>query len=122
MKKKIFAISCFLLFLSFIIPTCNSQAVVKDSAFNTMIVAHVVIKGNGSARLIDSNSLPGFGRALGMIVMLEADGHVEINKLFDTSNITKLDGSRIVLLIWFIGFYLHDSGINLNGIALLAVW
>jgi len=122
MKKKILAISCIMLFLLFVIPTGNSQEIVKDTALNTMPVAHVVIKGNGTVRLVCSISLPGFGRALAMIVKLETDGHAEINKLFDTSNITVLEGSRVVILIWFIGFYYHESGINLNGVALLAVW
>lgn len=122
MKKKIFAICCIVLFLLFIVPICNSQKIEGDSAFSTMLIVHVVIKGNGTARLIGSISLPGFGRALGMIVKLNADGHVELNKLFDTSNITKLDGNRIVLLIWFIGFYYRESGINLNGVAVIAVW
>ncbi len=122
MKKKIFALSCIMLFLLCVLPTCNSQEIVKKTAFNTMPIAHVVIKGNGTVRPIYSISLPGFGRALAMIVKLETDGHVEINKLFDTSNTTVLEGSRGVILIWFIGFYYHESGINLNGIALIAVW
>jgi hypothetical protein len=57
-----------------------------------------------------------------MIVTLKTDGQVEINKLFNTSNTTVLDGSRKVILIVFEGAYYHESGINLNGIALIAVW
>jgi hypothetical protein len=122
MKKKIFAISCIMLFLLFVLPTCNSQEIVKDTALNTMTIAHVVIKGNGTVRLIHSNFLPGFGHCLAMIVKLKTDGYVEINKLFDTSNITVLEGSGVVILIGFIGFYYHESDINLNGVALIAVW
>ena len=122
MKKKIFAIFCIMLCLLFIIPTSNSQELVKDTAFNTMPFAHVVIKGNGSAFLVHGNFTAGFGRCWAMIVKLGNDGSVEINKLFNTSNTTVLEGSRGVILIGFIGVYNHRSGINLNGITLIAVW
>ena len=122
MKKKIFAISCIMLFLLFVLPTCNSQEIVKDTALNTMPIAHVAIKGNGTARLIGNHFTSGIGYCLAMIVTLGTDGHVEINKLGDTSNITVLDGRRVVILIGFIGYYFHVSGINLNGVALFAVW
>jgi hypothetical protein len=107
MKMKILAISCIMMFLLFVPPTCNSQEIVKDTALNTMPVAHVVIKGNGTAFLVHGNFTAGIGRCWAMIVTLENDGHVEINKLFDTSNITVLEGSRVVLLIGFIGYYYH---------------
>jgi len=123
MKKKILAISCIMLFLLFVPPTCNSQEIVKNTALNTMPVAHVVIKGNGTAFLVHGNFTAGIGRCWAMIVTLENDGHVEINKLFDTSNITVLDGSRVVILIGFIGYYYHHmDGIKLNGVSLIAVW
>jgi len=121
MKKKILAISC-ILFLLFVLPTCNSQEIVKNTALNTMTFTHVIIKGNGTVRLLHSDLLPGFGHCLAMIVTLKTDGHVEINKLFNTSNTTILEGSRVVILIVFTGAYYHESGINLNGIALIAVW
>jgi hypothetical protein len=123
MKKKIFALSCIMLLLLFVIPTGNSQEIVKDTALNTMPIAHVVIKGNGTAFLVHGNFTAGIGRCWAMIVTLENDGHVEINKLFDTSNITVLEGSRVITLIGFIGYYYpQEGGINLNGVALLAVW
>ena len=123
MKKKIFAISCIMLFLLFVIPTGASQEIVKDTALNTMPIAHVVIKGNGTAFLVHGNFTAGIGSCWAMIVTLENDGHVEINKLFDTSNITVLEGNRVVTLIGFIGYYYHhEGGINLNGVALIAVW
>jgi hypothetical protein len=122
MKKKIFAIFCIMLCLLFIIPTSNSQELVKDTAFNTMPFAHVVIKGNGTAFLVHGNFTAGIGRCWAMIVTLENDGHVEINKLFDTSNITVLEGSRVVALIGFIGVYNPGGGIKLNGVALIAVY
>lgn len=122
MKKKIFALSCIILFLLFTLQTGNSQEISKNIALNTMPIAHVVIKGNGTAFLIHDNFTAGFGRCWAMIVNLKTDGHVEINKLFDTSNITVLEGSRVVALIGFIGVYTRGGGIKLNGIALLAVW
>jgi hypothetical protein len=122
MKKKIFAISSIMLLLLFIIPTGNSQEIVKNTALNTMPIAHIVIKGNGTAFPIHSNFKASIGRCWAMIVTLKADGHVELNKLFDTSNPTVLEGSRIVILVGFIGFYKHAGGINLDGVALLAIW
>ena len=111
-----------MLFLLFVLPTCNSQEIVKNTTLNTMVIAHVVINGNGTVRLVHRYSLPSIGYCLAMIVTLKTDGHVKINKLFNTSNTTILDGSRIVILIVFEGAYYHESGINLNGIALIAVW
>jgi hypothetical protein len=122
MKKKILTISCIMLFLLCVLPTCNSQEIVKNTPPNTMAIAHVVINGNGTVRLVHRYSLPGIGYCLAMIVTLKTDGHVEINKLFNTSNTTVLDGSRKVILIVFEGAYYHESGINLNGIALITVW
>jgi hypothetical protein len=125
MKKKIFAISCIMLFLLCVLPTCNSQEIVKDTALNTMPIAHVIIKGNASAFFIGYHFIAGIGRCLAMIVILKTDGHVEINKLFNTSNTTVLDGSRVVILIGFIGYLkmkMIISVINLNGVALIAVW
>ena len=122
MKKKIFAISCIMLCLLFIIPTSNSQELVKDSALNTMPIAHVVIKGNGNVFPMIGSFVAGIGTCLVMIVILENDGHVEINKLFDPSNTIELEGSQGVILIGFIGYNRHVSDINLNGVALIAVW
>jgi hypothetical protein len=122
MKKKILAISCIMLFLLFVIPAGNSQEIVKNTALNTMPIAHVIIKGNGTVFIVHSNFMAGIGSCWAMIVTLETDGYVEINKLSDTSNITVLEGSGVVILIGFIGYYYHVSGINLNGVALIAVW
>ncbi len=74
MKKKILAISCIMLFLLCVIPTCNSQEIVNDTALNTMIIAHVVIKGNGTAYLVHRNFTAGIGRCWAMIVILKTDG------------------------------------------------
>ena len=123
MKKKIFAISCIMLFLLVALPTCNSQEIVHNTALNIMPIAHVVIKGNGTAFYVGYHFIAGIGRCWAMFVILKNDGHVEINKLFDTSNPTVLEGSRIVTLIGFIGYLKYiNSDINFNGVALLAVW
>jgi len=122
MKKKIIALSCIMLLLLFTLPTGNSQEISKKTAINTIPIVHVVIKGNGTAFLVHGNFAAGFGRCWTMIVTLKTDGYVEINKLFDTSNPTILEGSRVVILIGFIGVYYHVSGIKLNGVALIAVW
>lgn len=126
MKKKIFAIACIMQFLLCSLPTCNSQEIVKDTALNTMPIAHVVIKGNGNVLPIVGSFVAGIGTCLAMIIKLESDGHVEINKLFDPSNTIELEGSRGVILIGFIGYNrnigFHASDINLNGVALIAMW
>jgi hypothetical protein len=125
MKKKIFAISCIMLFLLCALPTCNSQEIVKDTALNTMPIAHVVIKGNATAFFIGYHFIVGIGRCLAMIVILKTGGHAEINKLFNTSNTTILEESNVVILIGFIGYLkikIIKSAIDLNGIALIAVW
>ena len=123
MGRKIFGILVCILFLLLVFPICNSQQISRDTALNTMPIAHVVIKGNGTAFLVRDSFTAGIGKCLVMIMTLENDGHVEINKLFDTSNITVLEGNRVVTLIGFIGYYYHhEGGINLNGVALIAVW
>jgi hypothetical protein len=123
MKQKLFAIFCIMLFLLCVIPTCTSQEIVKDTALNTMPIAHVVIKGNATLFFIGYHFVAGVGRCLAMIVNLKANGYVEINKLFDTSNPTVLEGRGVLLLIGFIGYLMMvESGVNLNGVALLAVW
>jgi hypothetical protein len=123
MKKKIFAISCIMLFLLCVIPTCNSQEIVKDTALNTMTIAHVVIKGDSTEFFIGYHFIAGIGRCSAMIVNLETNGYVEINKLFDKSDPTVLDGSRVVILIGFIGYLkMVENGMELNGVALIAVW
>ena len=123
MGRKIFGILVSILFLLLVFPICNSQQISRDTALNTMPIAHVAIKGNGTAFLVRDSFTAGIGKCLTMIMTLENDGHVEINKLFDTSNITVLDGSRVITLIGFIGYYYpQEGGINLNGVALLAVW
>jgi hypothetical protein len=123
MKKKIFALSCIMLFLLCVIPTCNSQEIVKDTVLNTMPIAHVVIKGNATLFFMGYHFIAGVGRCHAMIVNLKANGYAEINKLFDTSNPTVLEGRGVVLLIGFTGYLkMVESGVNLNGVALLAVW
>ena len=123
MKKKILAMSCIMLFFLSVIPTCNSQEIVKDTALNTMPMAHVVIKGNATLFFVGYHFIAGIGRCHVMLVNLKANGYVEINKVFDTSNPIVLDGRGVVLLIEFTGYLkMVESGVNLNGVVLLAVW
>lgn len=123
MKKKIFAISCIMLFLLCVIPTCNSQEIVKGTALNTMPIAHVVIKGNATAFFIGYHFIAGIGRCLVMIMNLKTNGYAEINKLFDRSDITVLEGRGVIILIGFVGYLrMEKSGMNLNGVTLFAIW
>ena len=122
MERKIFGILMCMLVLIFIIPTCHSQELANDTAIDTMSFVHVVIKGNGNVFLVGSSFFAGFGTCVAMIVNLESDGHIEINKLFDPSNTIELEGNNAIILIGFIGYYRHVNGINLNGASVLTVW
>ena len=123
MKKKIFAISCIMLLLLFVIPTCNAQEIPKDTALNTMPLAHVVITGDSTEFFIGYHFIAGIGSCSAMIVKLKTNGYAEINKLFDKSDIIVLEGSHVVILIGFIGYLkMGENGMNLNGIALIAIW
>ena len=123
MKKKIYALSCIMLFLLTAIPTCTAQETVHDTALDTMLFAHVVIKGTSTPLFIGYHFILGFGRCYGMIANLDTDGYVEINKLFDNSNTIVVEGSRTVILIGFVGYLnMEDNNLNLNGAAVFAAW
>lgn len=122
MGRKIFGIFVCMLFLLLVIPICHSQEVGNPNAIDTESFVHVVITGTGKVFLLGSNFIAGIGTCVALIVNLESDGHIEINKLFDPSDTIELEGSNTILLIGFIGYYRHVSGINLNGASVLAVW
>jgi len=122
MKKKIFAISCVTLFLLIGVPNVQAQETIETPIFNNMTMAHVTIKGSGDTFVMAGTFILGFGKCSFMRITLEDDGHVEINKFLDSSNVTVLDGSRVVTLFGFFGYYRHTDEINLDGVALLAFW
>jgi hypothetical protein len=125
MKKKIFAISCIMLFLLAAIPTCTAQKTVQNTAKETMTFAYVVIEGNPITPLfVGYHFIAGFGRLSLMIAKLDTTGHVEINKLTDPSaDPIVADGSRVVLLIGFIGHLRWEaSKLHLHGAALFVSW
>lgn len=122
MKKKIFAISCVTLFLLIGLPNIQAQETIETPIFNNMPMAHVTVKGSGTEFIMAGNFILGFGKCGFIRITLEDDGHVEINKFLDSSNVTVLDGSHVVTLFGFFGYYRHAAEINLVGVALLAFW
>ncbi|MEE8565438.1 MAG: hypothetical protein V3S79_03525 [Candidatus Thermoplasmatota archaeon] len=125
MKKKIFSISCMLLFIIVTIPSINAQEAIETPIplFNSMTVAHIKIEGTGSSFVIANDFVLGFGRGAFMRFKLNEDSHIEINKFLDTSNNIILDGSHVITIFGFIGYYQEtEEQITLNGFTALVFW
>ena len=123
MKKKIFSISCMLLFIIVTIPSINAQEAIETPIFNSMTVAHIKIEGTGSSFVIANDFVLGFGRGAYMRFKLNEDSHIEINKFLDTSNNIILDGSHVITIFGFIGYYQEtEEQITLNGFTALVFW
>ena len=122
MKKKLIAISCMMLMLIIGLPTIQAQETTDGIFFDRMSLAHVSIQGSGNEFMISDHFNLGIGRCAFMRIALNEDGHVEINKFLDSSNITILDGSHVVYLIGFFGYHQHTTTFNINGVAILAIW
>ena len=58
-----------------------------------------------------------------MRLNLDEGSHIEINKLLDRTNQVIIDGSHLITIFGFIGYY-RDSemDINLNGFTPLVFW
>ena len=125
MKKKIFSISCMLLFIIVTIPSINAQEAIETPIplFNSMTVAHIKIEGTGSSFVIANDFVLGFGRGAYMRFKLNEDSHIEINKFLDTSSNIILDGSHVITIFGFIGYYQEtEEQITLNGFTALVFW
>lgn len=126
MKNKVFSIICMLLFImTASIPTMSAQQTINvpTPIFNKMAQAHIKIDGSGSSFIIASTFVLGFGRCVYMRLKLDESSHIEINKLMNKTNQVVLDGSQIVTLFGFIGYYKEkDNSINLNGFVVLVYW
>ena len=125
MKKKIFSISCILLFIIVTIQSINDQETIETPIplFNSMTVAHIKIEGTGSSFVIANDFVLGFGRGAYMRFKLNEDSHIEINKFLDTSNNIILDGSHVITIFGFIGYYQEtEEQITLNGFTALVFW
>jgi len=123
MKKKIFALSCIMLFLLAAIPTCTAQETEQTTAKETMFFAYVVMDGNTTPLFVGYHFIAGFGISSAMITKLDTTGHVEINKLFGNSDKIVVDGSRVVILIGFIGHLTWEDGnLHLYGAAIFVSW
>ena len=123
MKKKIFALSCIMLFLLAAIPICTAQETEQTTAKETMSFAYVVIDGDTTPLFVGYHFIGGFGICSAMMAKLDTTGHVEINKFFGNSDTIVVDGSRIVLLIGFIGHLTWEEGkLHLHGLAVFVSW
>jgi len=95
MKKKIFAISCMMLFMLITaIPSINAEETIETPTplFNKMILAHIKIEGTGSSFTLASEFALGFGRSGYMRFKLDEGSHIEINKFLDkTTYLASLD-------------------------------
>jgi hypothetical protein len=126
MKKKIFALSCIMLFLLAAIPIYTAQEIEQTTAKESMTFAYVFIEGNTITPLfVGYHFIAGFGRLSLMIAKLDTTGHVEINKLSHPSDSDTIvvDGSRVVILIGFIGHLRWEpSKLHLHGAAVFVSW
>ena len=122
MKKKIIAISCFLLFILIAFPNFQAQETIETPIFNNMSYAHVIVKGSGSTFMLASNFALGIGRCGYMRIRLEDNGQVLINPFLDPTNVTVLEGNHVVTLFGFFGYYRSADDITLNGMTLFVSW
>ena len=124
MEKKIFALSCIMLFLLAAIPTCTAQETEQNTAKESMTFAYVVIEGNTITPLfVGYRFLAGFGTFTFLRAKLDATGHVEISKLSDPSDPIVVDGSRVVNVFGFIGHLRwEDSKLIMYGAAIFISW
>lgn len=124
MKKKIYALSCMMLFLLTAVPSYTAQELVQTNERESMLFAFVVIEGNTIIPLfIGYHFIAGFGKLSFMRAKLDTNGHVEINKLFEKSDTIIVDGNRVVILIGFIGHLRWEDGkLLLYGVASFVSW
>ena len=122
MKKKIIIISCLMLMLTIGLPIVQAEEEPEGLIFDRMTLAHVSIQGTGREFMIGDSFTLGFGRCLFMRVAVNDDGHIHINKFLDPTNVTDFDGSHVIYLIGFFGYYNHGNIININGVAGQAIW
>jgi len=124
-NKKIFSIICISVFILSAIPIVNAEEKneIPIPIFNKMSLAHIKIDGSGTSIVLASEFVLGFGRCAYMRFKLEEDSNIEINKLLDQTNMITLDGSHIVTIFGFIGYYKEtENDITLNGFTTLVYW
>ena len=124
MKKKIFALSCIMLFLLATIPICTAQKTEQTTAKESMTFVYVVIEGNTITPLfVGYRFLAGFGTFTFLRAKLDATGHVEISKFFKNSDTIVVDGSRVVNVFGFIGHLRWEDGkLVMYGAAIFVSW
>jgi hypothetical protein len=103
--------------------TAEEKIETQTTIFDSMNIAHIKIDGSGSSKILASSFVLGFGRCGYMRFKLDESSHIEINKFLDQSDKIILDGSYIITIFGFIGFYKEtDIDITLNGFSTLVFW
>ena len=111
MRNKIISIVIIVLILFAAIPLGLAQKTNPTITKESMFFSYVVIEGNPIIPLfIGYHFIAGFGKLSLMRARLDNTGHIEINKLFENSDTIILDGSRVVLIIGFIGHLRWEEG------------
>jgi len=129
MKNKLISLGLVISLLFLMIPVGNTTYKETDrfqtqeiSPRNNTLMSHVVAKGNGTCLSFLGTFILGIGWCAGMVVSLEENGYMEITPLDDSTNSTILEGKHHLFIVGFVGFRLNIPQINVNGIALLALW
>jgi hypothetical protein len=103
-------------------PSLSTAEASSDQQMGGMLFAHVVAKGTGSYTSIGGSFFLGFGACWAMIITLEEDGTIEITSLTEPSNNVTLDGCHRIYIMGFMGLRLSRPQINVNGLAVFALW
>lgn len=128
-KMRWISIGICVLLLGTLLPVNGVENIHKEAAEEPsrlqsggMPFVHVVATGNGSCTSFGGSLVLGFGTCLAMIVRLESNGYIEISSLIESSSNVTLEGSHRVTIIGFMGLRWTRPQINVNGLALYAMW
>ena len=129
MIKKVTCIIIGISLIGFIIPATESTPPEShDAALSysqngqSSLLSHVVAKGNGSTFSFLGSFLFGIGGCVGMVILLDEDGFIEITPLDDPANSTILEGKHQLFIFGFFGLRLNIPQVTVNGLGLLVLW
>ena len=129
MNKKAVGILICMLLVGTLLPVTGLENTPKEATeassrlqSDGMPFVHVVATGNGSSTSFGGSFTLGFGTCLAMIVNLECNGYIEISSLIDSSSNVTLEGCHRVTIVGFMGLRWTRPQININGLALYAMW
>ena len=122
MKKMVIIVFIMLTCISILSPLYQAQDSDSSSIRNKISFAHVKILGSGSEFMMMSNFIVGFGSSFFIRLTLEENSHIEINRILHPFNDIELNGSHVITLIGFFGYFRHVHRIFINGFVLYAKW